>query len=205
METKSKIIIAIVGLLFVTHSFAQPIVEQRKGNIRVQGNLAGAYLFKQKAFTPYLTGDLDLFFDNHVSLAGSVWASLPLGSTKSGLRQNHAIFGGINYHFLGKGRWDPYIGFTPGLGLVQMEYEKEGVVQRTKLSPIPLLSASVGCNYYIGSIFNFFVKAQGVSGQFFKLEQQTVRLDDIRFTAGLGWNFGLWKIEEKLKRGIVEK
>jgi hypothetical protein len=155
METKIKIVATILSLFLSTRSFSQPIVEQRKGNVRVQGNIAGAYMFKQKAFIPYFTGDLDLFFDNHASIAGSVWVSLPLGPTKSGLIHNHAILGGINYHPLKSGRWDPYIGFTPGLGLVQIEYKKDDVIQRTPLSPIPLLSASVGCNYYIGSVFNF--------------------------------------------------
>ncbi len=197
METKNKIITTIVSLIFVTHIAAQPIVIQRKGNLRVQGNIAGAYLFKQKVFIPYVTGDLDLFFDNNVAIAGSFWISLPIGSTKSGLVHNHAILGGVNYHPLKKGRWDPYIGLTPGIGLVQMEYKKDGLTKRTPLSVVPLLSASVGCNYYIGSVFNFFVKAQGVSGQFFKLEKQTVRLDDVRFTAGLGWNFNLWKPKTK--------
>lgn len=193
METKSIITFALTLSLSHHFAFAQPIVEQRKGNIRSQGNIAATYLFEQKTFVPYLTGDMDLFFDNHVALAGSVWVSLPIGKIKSGLKQNHAIFGGVNYHPLKKGRWDPFIGLTPGIGLVQAENKNGDLVTRTRLSPVPLVSASVGCNYYIGSIFNFFVKAQGVSGQFFKLKHQANRLDDLRFTAGLGWNFRIWK------------
>jgi hypothetical protein len=193
METKSLIAAIAASLFLASTTTAQPIVQQRKGNFRAQGNIAGAYLFQQKIFMPYLTGDMDLFFDNHVALAGSVWVSLPISKIKSGLKQNHAVFGGINYHPLKKGRWDPYICLTPGIGLVQAEETNGELVTRTHLSPVPLLSASVGCNYYIGSIFNFFVKAQGVSGQFFKLEHRAIRLDDLRLTAGLGFNFQLWK------------
>lgn len=193
METKSLIAAIAASLFLASTTTAQPIVQQRKGNFRAQGNIAGAYLFQQKIFMPYLTGDMDLFFDNHVALAGSVWVSLPISKIKSGLKQNHAVFGGINYHPLKKGRWDPYICLTPGIRLVQAEETNGELVTRTHLSPVPLLSASVGCNYYIGSIFNFFVKAQGVSGQFFKLEHRAIRLDDLRLTAGLGFNFQLWK------------
>jgi hypothetical protein len=197
METKSLIATIAASLFLASTTTAQPILQQRKGNFRAQGNIAGAYIFQQKTFVPYLTGDMDLFFDNHVALAGSVWVSLPIGKIKSGLKQNHAVFGGINYHPLKKGRWDPYIGLTPGIGLVQAEETNGELVTRTRLSPVPLLSASVGCNYYIGSIFNFFVKAQGVSGQFFKVEHRAIRLDDLRLTAGLGFNFQLWKPRQR--------
>jgi len=198
METKSLIIALLVGVVISSNqSSAQPIGLQRKGNIRTQGNIAGAYLFQQKTFIPYLTGDMDLFFDDRVALSGSIWMSLPIGKIKSGLKQNHAVFGGVNYHPIKKGKWDPYIGLTPGIGLVQAEETNGELVTRTRLSPVPLISAAVGCNYYIGSIFNFYVKAQGVSGQFFKLEHQAIRLDDLRLTAGLGFNFQLWKPKTK--------
>lgn len=193
METKSLIITIAACTWLTLTTTAQPIVQQRKGNVRTQGNIAGAYLFSQKTFVPYLTGDMDLFFDPHVALAGSVWVSLPIGKITSGIKQNHAVFGGANYHPLKNGRWDPFIGLTPGIGLVQAEQNVGELTTRTKLSVVPLLSAAVGCNYYIGSVFNFFVKAQGVSGQFFKIEHQSIRLDDLRLTAGLGFNFQLWK------------
>lgn len=192
METRKKILTAFF-LLAVLSVSAQPIVENRKGNLRTQGNLAGGYLFAQKAAGAYLVGDFDLFIDERVSITGAGWYGFKMSDNSNGLNRNHAIFSGFNYHFLKKGKWDPFIGLSPGLGIAELQYsDSEGIPQST-VGIAPLISGEIGCNYYVGSIFNLFVKARAVSGQVRGEAPTPARLDEIKISAGLGWNFRLWK------------
>lgn len=186
--------------LLVMDAHSQKIWETRKGCIRAQGNIAGGYLFAQKAPSAYLNGDMDLFLEDRVAFTGSAWYSFALNrKNETGLKANHAVFAGFNYHFLKPSRWDPYIGLSPGLGVVQVAYKDADELKRTPYTPVPLVSAAIGCNYYIGSVFHFFVKMQGVAGQVFSTLPSPKRLDEVKFMAGLGWNLRLWKPKTKNK------
>jgi hypothetical protein len=77
--------------------------------------------------------------------------------------------------------------------LVQVAYSEEGIIKNTPYTPVPLASASIGCNYYVGSIFHFFVKVQGVVGQVTSTLPTTQRLDELKFTGGLAFNLRIWK------------
>ncbi len=196
--TSIRILLLLLSFLAFTKLPAQKIWEERKGCLRVQGNLAPGYLFKQKIASAYFDGDMDLFLDNRVSFTGSASLSFALNrNNETGIKVNHAVFGGFNYHFLKPSHWDPFIGITPGMGVVQVAYKDGDVIKRTPYTPVPLISASVGCNYYIGWIFNVFVKVQAVTGQVTSTAPSTTRLDELKFMAGLGWNLRLWKPKHK--------
>lgn len=187
--------IAFLLLGFVQNLAAQKIWEVRKGCIRAQGNLAPGYLFSQKYFAAYVTGDMELFLDDRAAFTGAVWVSFSTKpKNKEGLTDNHSLFAGMDYHFLKPKRFDPYVGITPGVALVRAAYNnKEGVLTKSKFSAAPLISLAVGCNYYVGSFFHFFVKVQGVAGQTFGNAPSPSRLDELKMTAGLGWNIRAWK------------
>ena len=173
---------------------AQTIWQERKGTMSFQGDLAPGYLFSEKTLTAYADGDVELFLDDRVGFTGALWASFPTTrKDQPGIKANHALFWGANYHFLKPSRWDPYIGFTPGFGLVREAFTQNDQLTRTPFSIAPLVSASVGCNYYVGSIFHFFVQIQAVEGQILSTLPSARRLDELKFMAGLGWNFRLWK------------
>lgn len=202
METGKKIFVIACLTMMVGNTSAQKIWEQRKGCVRSQGNIAAGYLFGQKQPSAYLNGDVDLFLDDRIAFTGSAWYSFALNrKNETGLKANHAVFSGFNYHFLKPKRFDPFIGIAPGMGLVQAAYKEGDVLKRTPYTPIPLISGSIGCNYYIGSIFHFFVKVQGVAGQMFSTLPSPVRVDELKFMAGLGWNLRLWKpkVQDKWK------
>lgn len=199
MEPQKKIIGSLLLLSIAVSLQAQDtsklkIWEERKGCFRAQGNLTASYLFQQKQVGAYVTGDCDLFFDNRVSFNGQVWVSFATTrKNEPGVRANHAVFWGINFHPIKKGRFDPYIGLTNGIGAARVNYREGGELKNSPFAPVGLLSAQAGMNYYVGWIFHFFVKVQGVSGMFFSGVPNTVRLEEIKVTAGLGWNFRLWK------------
>jgi len=133
--TSIRILLLLLSVLAFNHLPAQKIWEERKGCVRSQGNLAPGYLFSQKIASAYINGDMDLFFDNRVSFTGSAWYSFALNrKNETGIKANHAIFWGLNYHFLKPSRWDPYIGLTPGVGIVQAAYRDNDEIKRTKYS-----------------------------------------------------------------------
>ncbi len=182
------------AIFIVTQLPAQKIWEERKGCINSQGDLAPGYMFSEKTLTAYVDGDMEIFFDDRVAFTGALWISFPTTpKDRPGIKANHAVLWGGNYHFLKPSRWDPFIGFTPGLGLVQDAYRSGDELKVTPYSAVPLISASIGCNYYVGSVFHFFVKIQGVEGQMFSTLPSAKRLDELKFTAGLGWNLRIWK------------
>lgn len=198
MASKAVVIIMLL-MVSAIQLPAQKIWETRKGCFRAQGNLAPGYLFSQKFLAAYVTGDMDLFLDDRTAFTGAIWISFATNRKNApGITANHALFSGINYHFLKPGRFDPFIGVTPGLGLVQGAFKNnEGVLTKSKFTPVPLIAASVGCNYYVGWFFHFFIKVQGVAGQAFGNMPEPVRVDELKVTAGLGWNIRVWKPKRK--------
>jgi hypothetical protein len=174
---------------------AQKIWEDRTGCAIAQGDLAPGYLFAQKTVTAYVDGDAAIFFENRFAAEGATWISFATAASgPTGVKVNDAMFWGAEYHFLKPSRWDPFISLTPGVGLVSVAYRnEEGVLMRTPYTIAPLGSASIGCNYYVGSIFHFFVKVQGVVGQVTSVMPTSSRLDELKFTGGLAFNLRLWK------------
>ncbi len=190
---EAKKILAAFFILLSFSSFSQSIAEQRKGHLRTQANLAGGFMFSQKDFRTYLTGDFDLFIDRGVSITGEGWFNFKSKDKYStGLLRNHSFFGGFNYHPVKKGKWDPYIGLSPGIAMVNAREHCAGNcpdnIPPTVSGVAPLVSGVVGCNYYIGSVFNLFVKVRGVTGRFKGDLPELVSLHEMKITAGLGWN-----------------
>ena len=190
----NRIIVMLTLALMCNAAQAQKIWEERTGCAIAQGDLAPGYLFAQKTVTAYVDGDAALFLDNSFAMEGALWGSFATAAAgPTGVKKNEALFWGAEYHFLKPSRWDPFVSFTPGVGVVQVAYNEEGVIKNTPYTPVPLASASIGCNYYVGSIFHFFVKVQGVVGQVSSTLPTTQRLDELKFTGGLAFNLRIWK------------
>ena len=173
---------------------AQRIWVQRKGCFRGQGNLGGGYFFNQKAVLGYLNGEMELFLAEKFSYTGAVsYSFLMLKKNQTGIQKNHAVYAGANYHFLKSHHCDPYIGLTPGIGMVKVAYKDGETIKSTPYSIVPLVSAQIGCNFYVCSFLNFFVKVQGITGQVFSTLPAPQRLDELKFMGGMGVHFRVWK------------
>jgi hypothetical protein len=195
METKriKTGMLALTIFIFV-QSHAQKIWDERRGCVDVQGNLAPGYMFEQKIVTAYVDGDMEAFLDDRFAFTGALWVSFATTDrSHPGIRVNEAVLAGANYHFLKPGRFDPFVGFTPGIGLVRASYRSGENIVMTPYSAVPLAGLTIGFNYYVGSIFHFFVKAEGVAGEMFGKLPAPQRLDEIKFMAGLGYNIRMWK------------
>ncbi len=178
----------------------------KKHLLRTQGNISIGYMLKQKMAPAYIGGDFDFFLSEKVSWygEGSFFVTNTTEETSYKIKHNHAILTGFNIHFTDKKRFDPYIGINPGImisqfgpvGDVNIALYNPPFTQNTRVGVSPVFSAAVGVNYYIGSIFNFFVRARYIQGQFFANSMERIPLSEFRFSAGLGWN---WSFFQKKK------
>ncbi len=164
----------------------------KKYLLRTQGNLSVGYMVKQKTVPAYIGGDFDYFIDERVSWYGEGSFFVTGTSDEVGykIKHNHAILSGVNIHLTANKRFDPYIGINPGIMISQ--FGSTNIIigpQYTKVGVSPVFSAAVGINYYVGSIFNFFVRARYIQGRFFANSMERIPLSEFRFSAGLGWNW----------------
>ena len=142
METK-KIIVVLIAIIYMAQTQAQKIYEEPKGCFLMQGNIAGSYLFKQKKALAYFGGDAQYFVQNYLSVGGDVWLSIRLkDNTNDGIRDLHSVFWGVNYHPAKKGRFDPYIGLSPGVAYVNIGYHDAENIYKKTSGIAPLVSAT---------------------------------------------------------------
>lgn len=195
-----KSIFIITTVLFVaaffliaSDLFAQKIWEERKGMARGQGNVAAGYFLSRREFSGYVTGDAEYFIDNRAGFSGELWYNLPFRSVSQGFWKHHSIYAGMNWHFLKPQKFDPFIGLSPGISMANEKYlDMQSTMQSTDYKIIPDISFTMGCNYYIGSIFHFYLRLKYVYSDFTGINEST-RLDELKITAGLGWNLRIVK------------
>lgn len=192
MEIKKTLLIIAV-VLSAGSIHAQTEKFDRTGIIRAQANISGGYLFQQREFGAYVSGDIDVYVAPKVSVTGEGWYGINIHTGEKGIQGNHALFSGINYHFIRHKHWDPYIGFSPGAGFVVMGYDDSlSTLRQSRVMAAPLVSVTAGCNWYVGTVFHFFVKLRFVSGQVMGDPPTPTRLEELKLSAGLGWNIRAW-------------
>lgn len=189
-----KIILCVAAFSsFSSDLFAQKIWEERKGMARGQGNVAAGYFLSRREFSGYVTGDAEYFIDNRAGFSGELWYNLPFRAATRGFWKHHSIYAGMNWHFLKPQKFDPFIGLSPGISMANEKFQDAlGIIRSTDYKIIPDISITIGCNYYIGSIFHFYLRLKYVYSDFTGVYEST-RLDELKITAGLGWNLRIIK------------
>lgn len=188
METKKTVIVLIMLVLSV-HAIGQKDSVIKKGMIRAHANLSGGYLFHSKNFASYISGNAEYYINERFSVIGEGWCSFDIiDQDEIGLRKNFSLFAGMNYHPVKKSRWDPYIGFNAGVGLFTNNYYLDTLIRESPVQFTPLVGVTTGLNYYVGSIFHFFVQAKFVAGGGSSSEYGRTYLYELKLSGGLGWN-----------------
>ena len=174
-------------LILVISSNAQTEFNKRHG-VRLMGTLSPGYMLGLKEAVVSLSGSWSYYLSEHVSVHGEGSYFLTSLNDFSRVSSNHSLLGGLNYHFKANTRFDPFLGMQPGAGFFTRE---GGKLVQYKTEVVPVISFVAGMNYYVGSIFNFFVHLLYLQSQ--SLEHLPVKmpLSEIRLMAGLGFNFGV--------------
>ena len=189
---KTAVIILICFPLFGN---AQNLSKQYidKGLLRAQGNIALGIPANTVAGTNmYLTGDLEYYVENNVSIKGTIHYYLGSFGGESEFKMNHSGFLGSNFHFRTNTHFDPYVGIFPGYAIGQLNTK---VIAQSGLEPqssnpvvfTPLISFSGGFNYYANRFFNLFINAQYVVGTHLS-DVDPVSLNELKVSFGLGYH-----------------
>jgi len=165
----------------------------RKGLLQIQPTVAPGYLFADKAMTMYFRANTEYFIDNRTSLRTDAYVYFGSQKDTNLLTHNHSAFLGVSYHFIKK-KTDGYLGFQPGVSFSKTNSELTG--GDTDLQVSPLLSSTIGINQYLNRFLHFFLNVQYVIGKHVPLNSEVVKLNEIRFTMGLGFNINLIKAKK---------
>jgi hypothetical protein len=182
-----KYIFLAVLLILARSSHAQTEFSKRHG-VRFMATLSPGYMFGLNEGVVSLSGSWNYYISEHISVHGEGGYFLSSLEDKSRVRTNHSLIGGLNYHFKANKRFDPFIGMQPGAGFFTPE---SGLFVQYKTEVVPIISFIGGMNYYVGSIFNFFVHLRYMQGQSLSYLPLRMPLSEIRIMAGLGFNFGV--------------
>lgn len=180
------IVIGIVLSLICMSTLTQAQISKRHG-LRTMGTLSPGYMVGLKEGVVSLSGSWSYYLNEHISVHGE-GSYLLSNLTGTMVGKNHSLLGGLNYHINKNSRFDPFVGMQPGIGF----FTRHGNELNTYKSEIvQLISFVAGMNYYVGSIFNFFVHFRYLQGQSLSYLPVRVPLSEIRLMAGLGFNLGV--------------
>jgi len=159
--------------------------------VRVMSTLSPGYMFEIKETVSSLSGDLEFYLNEKVSIKGEGSIFLSSFASQSRVNDNSQLFGGINYHFTENKKADVFLGMQPGVSFFKLNNLNQEPEINTNPEVIPLISFSGGLNYYVGSIFHFFIHARYIQGQTIGNPQARFSINELRFLAGLGFNLGV--------------
>ncbi len=149
------------------------------------------YMFGMSEAVTSLSGDFEFYLSERISIQGEGSVFLTSFTSNTRVSENNQLFGGLNYHFTENKKADVFLGMQPGVSFFSAQSLKGEPEIYRKPETIPLLSLSGGINYYVGSIFHFFLHARYIQGQAIQNPQSRYSINEIRFLAGLGLNLGV--------------
>jgi len=187
-----KYIIVAFSLGFMISASGQDKIKKAKG-IRLMGTFSPAVLTSIGEPVYYLTGHWNYYFNEHISLVGEGSYYMSSLKSPSEITANHKLLGGFNYHLKSESRFDTFIGLQMGIGLVGGQSLQLINVKRLN-EVVPLISPTVGMNYYVGSIFHFFGHLRFNSGTSLEAFSEKRNMDEWQMLVGLGLNFGVKKL-----------
>lgn len=176
-------------LYFCSYSFAQKEII-RSGLLRAQLTYSASKMFKSNATHYYLHGNLEGYLNKRISLTGDGYYYLTNGGANAtDVIFNHSAFFGAAYHCSNKAN-DFYFGVQPGLSFAQFS-STTFLLAKPQKGVSPLFSATIGYNLYFYKFFHFFVQSRLILGK--HNYYPTHSLNEIRFSAGLGFNINSLK------------
>jgi hypothetical protein len=177
----------MVRLIFLTilltsvHSIAQEVTKgERKGLIQATGTIYPVKSLNTSNAYYYLNGHTSIYFDNHFSFRGDLWAK-KVKQTTDIVSETKIEFSTL-YHYNIK-RFSTFGGIGTGLG----------VFRSPTLSSeqfIPSLSLIIGEQFHVNDYFYFFLDAH----LFFRKDVNFINWNnEITASGGLGFQFPFWK------------
>ncbi len=198
----------LFSFLFISGLYAQDSTNKFRYQSVLKGSatISPGYLLNTAQTNIYLNGDLEYFPEEHVSLRGESFVFVGAQQKPTLLQQNSCLMFGALYHFH-KNRLDYFIGLETGVSITKPNdtYDTTFIGRRGFVysisSPetydykiLPLISPVTGITFYVNNYFNFFLNARYVKSRYYGYQYgKTLLLDEIRISAGLGFQIHLKK------------
>jgi hypothetical protein len=179
MVTKFKLVFA---LMLTFCAFGQDEQYIRPGMIKASATIAPSLMLNRSVQNIYINGFLAYQLDKKLSLRGESYFLINNAASKAtDVVMNgamHTYFGAF-YHET-KGNWDNYLGFQPGLSLIQ-------TVHQSGLSACPSFSFKMGTAFYVWKYFHFFAELSYTNTTLRAVPSGRYRADELILSAGLGF------------------
>jgi len=171
-----------------------------KSMLKGSATLAPGFMLAQAQNNIYVHGHLEYFPEEKVSLRGEAFWFTGAQQKPQLLNENSSfLFGGL-YHFHKK-RFDYFIGLQTGASFTKPNDTYDtipGIGPQTlpgvytykvsyKIKVLPLVSPVTGISFYPGKYVNFFLELRYVNGRYFGYNSGRLSMDEIRISAGLGF------------------
>lgn len=162
-----------------------------KGLLKATSTISPGFMLNQQRTNIYVNGELEYFAEEKVSLRGDGYWYLGSQQNPDLLKKNSAMYWGALYHFR-KNQADCFIGFQPGLSITQPVVDEKYYYSDYGIQVCPQMSVLAGFTYYVGKYFNFFANTRYVKSSY--RNNIHIGLDELRISAGLGFNIHLKKL-----------
>ncbi len=157
----------------------------------------------------YLHGTAEYYFTERFSMRGDLFYFLNKNKVAGGMKHNHSLQVGASWHLLKGSMIDPFIGARAGLSLAQVypmdlrnSATTDWIAYPVKMHLDPNWAPHVGVNIFGQRIFHFFIEAQYLIGSYRPPVGPVLSLNEVRVSAGLGWNWVFTHKEATVRPGI---
>jgi hypothetical protein len=194
----------LFAFMLPTAVFSQEDTKEQfihRGLFRAMGSIAEGAMFEQGVTNIYLTGNIEYYISDNVSLRGDGNYFISTMGDVTPFEYNHSVFSGFSFHFKTKSHFDPYLGFAPGIAMTKMSYANgficdpgpcTGDMYETRSGVNPLVSSLAGFNFYFQKAFHLFLETRYIYGRHLS-DESPQSLSELRFTFGLGFNLNFIK------------
>lgn len=186
---KKRAAIVFISCVFCINVFAQKDTTGyvHKGLLRaILTYSLGELTMISNQSTVYVTGNMEYYADNKISVRGDACFFINSGNANSLLKENHQLYFGACYNFPVHSHFVPFVGLQPGLAYTKLYYTTRPAVFD------PLASGIAGINYFASKWFNLMINVRYTMGNYLD-EQALFSLNEITFSFGLGWDIDVLK------------
>ena len=157
----------------------------------------------------YLHGTAEYYFTERISLRGDGYYFLNKVKTPGGMRTNITGEVGADFHLMKSMAIDPYIGLACGMNYTRiqpMDFSRDGGTTTYHVEIPghldPIAGPRVGINFFGQRIFHFFIEAHYLMGTYRPSVGPSLSLNEVRVSAGLGWNWVFTHKEATVRQKI---
>ncbi|GAB4131123.1 MAG: hypothetical protein Fur0041_01130 [Bacteroidia bacterium] len=212
------------GILFCQEQPAQPQQEYKsnshQGTFRTQATITpswqvgfltskGSYLANSGRTNIYIHGTAEYYFTDRFSMRGDAYYFVNKNNVEGGWKHNHSLEIGGSWHLIKEKNIDPYLGLRAGASYTQTypySYAMSSSVTWTNY-PVtdhinPVAGPHAGINFFGEKFFHFFVEAHYLMGTHRPLYGPVSTLNEVRVSAGLGWNWSFFENKSSVRPTI---